>query len=162
MRREGDRLEHLARERRLVVSPADIQQSGKGWKWAMASGTAGVVASESVSSFPAITLLEGDQVTFRGTTGQSHWFALIAGTAHGRTGNTQAIIDNGSQSGGNPFVARWTATPGQFTYYCPPHGDMAGLITVRACREVGGCGGGSAPPPTTAATTGSAEAGGLW
>jgi hypothetical protein len=29
VRREGDRLEHLARERRLVVSPADIQQSGK-------------------------------------------------------------------------------------------------------------------------------------
>jgi len=137
----------------------DIQQSGEGWKWAMASGTAGVVASESSSSFPAINLLEGDQVTFHGTTGQSHWFALIAGTAHGRTGNPQAIIDNASQSGGNPFVARWTATPGQFTYYCPPHGDMKGMITVRACNEVGGCGGGSAPPPTaTVANTASADA----
>ena len=44
----------------------NIQQTGTGWSWKLASNTAGVVAGDGSKSFPAIRLLEGDQVTYVG------------------------------------------------------------------------------------------------
>ena len=108
-----------------------ITQSGSGFQWQMASSTPGVVSG--TGNWPTITLLQGDDVTFKGQPGPYHWFAFIAGAAHGGYGNANAIYDQGAANNGKTFTATHTfATTGDYTYYCSPHGNMQGSIRVSA------------------------------
>ena len=124
-----------------------ITQRGTGREWQMSSGKAGVVSG--VGDYPDITLRQGDKVTFKGQAGRSHWFAVAAGSGHGGRSNTKALFDQTAAKKGQRFTTVLTFdAAGDYVYYCPPHDDMVGRITVEGPTVAP-----TVPPPTTAATS---------
>ena len=114
----------------------------------MASGTAGVVGG--AGDWPTLTLQEGDEVTFTGATGSSHWFGIKdKATGKQLLGNAAGKNDES----GKAFSKKWTVPKGagaaKYQYYCPPHdGGMNGDITVTTSKgttKVGGATGRSVP-----------------
>ena len=93
-----------------------VTQSGSVWTWAMTSGTAGVVASNG-GGFPTLTFKQGDEVTFTGQAGRSHWFAVAKGASHGGEADGDALFDQGSASSGADFEATLTfEEAGEYVY----------------------------------------------
>ena len=114
----------------------------------MGSGTAGVVGG--AGDWPTLTLQEGDEVTFTGATGSSHWFGIKdKATGQQLLGNAAGKNDES----GKAFSKKWTVPKGagaaKYQYYCPPHdGGMNGDITVTTSKgttKVGGATGRSVP-----------------
>ena len=100
---------------------------GLGVDWSMASSTKGVVAA--ADKYPTITVNVGDQVTFSGVAGETHWFAVV---------DAKGATLAGPSADGKAFKVAWEPSKvGMYMYICPPHkGFMQGSIVVKAAGTV--------------------------
>lgn len=77
-------------------------------------------------------------MTFEGSPGSSHWFALVDNSEPTTyLLGTKSIANGGQSLNGKQFsYGPWTATEGTYTYFCPPHQTfMKGKIHVSAQKE---------------------------
>ena len=134
----------------------NVAQSGGGWNWQMSSGTAGVVSGSG--NYPRLNLEQGDAVTFTGRAGSSHWFAVAPGGTHAGSNNGNALFDQLRANKGTSFQKTLVfGTAGEYVYYCPPHSNMVGRITVAPRPQTTAGAKKTTPTRTTTTTTSSPD-----
>ena len=130
--RRQDSTARIKEPRTVVIEQANVLGSF-GFVWTLSSTTEGVVQPRD--KFQAIHLEAGDKVQFRGEPLAEHWFSI----EDSATGFPVGVAGLPSDEAAPFETGVWVATPGNFTYFCPPHKSfMRGAIKVTG---VGGRGG---------------------